>query len=94
MIYNNEEYLKARLSAFKFITFKRRTIKETENNKLKNLEENLKQKIDSLNLNYCFTDMNASKNIVKFFNKVENVAEMNNLKTITLPLLEGILNEK
>ncbi|MBE5813345.1 MAG: hypothetical protein E7314_06840 [Clostridiales bacterium] len=33
---NSEEYLKARLSAFKFITFKRRTIKETEN-KLKSL---------------------------------------------------------
>lgn len=32
-----EEYLKARISAFKFITFKRRTIKETEN-KLKSLE--------------------------------------------------------
>jgi regulatory protein len=36
---NSEEYLKARLSAFKFITFKRRTIKETEN-KLKSLEVN------------------------------------------------------
>ena len=34
-----EEYLKARISAFKFITFKRRTIKETEN-KLKSLEIN------------------------------------------------------
>ena len=34
---NSEEYLKARISAFKFITFKRRTIKETEN-KLKSLE--------------------------------------------------------
>jgi SOS response regulatory protein OraA/RecX len=34
---NTEEYLKARVSAFKFITFKRRTIKETEN-KLKSLE--------------------------------------------------------
>ena len=28
---NCEEYLKARLCAFKFITYKRRTIKETEN---------------------------------------------------------------
>ena len=37
MINNTEEYLKARISAFKFITFKRRTIKETEN-KLKSLE--------------------------------------------------------
>jgi len=36
---NSEEYLKARISAFKFITFKRRTIKETEN-KLKSLEVN------------------------------------------------------
>lgn len=36
---NNEEYLKARVSAFKFITFKRRTIKETEN-KLKSLNIN------------------------------------------------------
>ena len=34
---NCEEYLKARISAFKFITFKRRTIKETEN-KLNSLE--------------------------------------------------------
>ena len=34
---NSEDYLKARISAFKFITFKRRTVKETEN-KLKNLE--------------------------------------------------------
>ena len=37
---------------------------------------------------------NQFRQIVKFLNKVENVAEMNNLKTITLPVLEGILNEK
>ena len=37
---------------------------------------------------------NQFRQIVKFLNKVENVAEMNNLKTITLPILEGILNEK
>ena len=37
MVYNNEDYLKARISAFKFITFKRRTIKETED-KLKSLD--------------------------------------------------------
>ena len=43
---NNEEYLKARVSAFKFITFKRRTIKETEN-KLKSLEIN-PEYIDSI----------------------------------------------
>lgn len=36
---DDEEYLKARISAFKFITFKRRTIKETEN-KLKSLDVN------------------------------------------------------
>jgi len=36
---NCEEYLKARISAFKFITFKRRTIKETEN-KLRSLDIN------------------------------------------------------
>ena len=40
---NNEDYLKARISAFKFITFKRRTIKETEN-KLKSLEIYLLEK--------------------------------------------------
>ncbi len=37
---------------------------------------------------------NQFRQIVKFLNKVENVAEMNNLKTITLPILEGILNER
>lgn len=37
---------------------------------------------------------NQFRQIVKFLNKVENVAEMNNLNTITLPVLEGILNEK
>ena len=37
---------------------------------------------------------NQFRRIVKFLNKAENVAEMNNLKTITLPVLEGILNEK
>lgn len=37
---------------------------------------------------------NQFRQIVKFLNKVENVAEINNLKTITLPVLEGILNEK
>ena len=40
------------------------------------------------------TKFNQFRQIVKFLNKVENVAEMNNLKTITLPILEGILNEK
>ena len=37
---------------------------------------------------------NQFRQIVKFLNKVENIAEMNNLKTITLPVLEGIFNEK
>ena len=37
---------------------------------------------------------NQFRQIVKFLNKAENIAEMNNLKTITLPVLEGILNEK
>ena len=37
---------------------------------------------------------NQFRQIVKFLNKAENVAEMNNLKTITLTVLEGILNEK
>ena len=37
---------------------------------------------------------NQFRQIVKFLNKAENVADMNNLKTITLPVLEGILNEK
>lgn len=37
---------------------------------------------------------NQFRQIVKFLNKVENIAEMNNLKMITLPVLEGILNEK
>ena len=40
------------------------------------------------------TKFNQFRQIVKFLNKVENVAEMNNLKTITLPVLEGILNER
>ena len=40
------------------------------------------------------TKFNQFRQIVKFLNKVENVAEMNNLKTITLPILEGILNER
>ena len=35
---------------------------------------------------------NQFRQIVKFINKVENVAAMNNLETITLPILEGILN--
>ena len=37
---------------------------------------------------------NQFRQIVKFLNKAENIAEMNNLKTITLPVLEGIMNEK
>lgn len=37
---------------------------------------------------------NQFRQIVKFLNKAENVAEVNNLKTITLTVLEGILNEK
>lgn len=37
---------------------------------------------------------NQFRQIVKFLNKVENIAEMNNLKTITLTVMEGILNEK
>ena len=37
---------------------------------------------------------NQFRQIVKFLNKAENVAEMNNLKTITLTVMEGILNEK
>ena len=40
------------------------------------------------------TKFNQFRQIVKFLNKAENVAEMNNLKTITLTVLEGILNEK
>ena len=40
------------------------------------------------------TKFNQCRQIVKFLNKVENIAEMNNLKMITLPVLEGILNEK
>ena len=40
------------------------------------------------------TKFNQFRQIVKFLNKAENVAEMNNLKTITLPVLDGILNEK
>ena len=37
---------------------------------------------------------NQFRQIVKFLNKAENIAEINNLKTITLPILEGILNER
>lgn len=37
---------------------------------------------------------NQFRQIVKFLNKVENIAEMNNLKMITLTVMEGILNEK
>ena len=37
---------------------------------------------------------NQFRQIVKFINKVENVAAMNNLETVTLPILEGILNER
>lgn len=37
---------------------------------------------------------NQFRQIVKFLNKVENIAEMNNLKTITLTVMERILNEK
>ena len=40
------------------------------------------------------TKFNQFRQIVKFINKVENVATMNNLKTITLQILEGILNER
>lgn len=40
------------------------------------------------------TKFNQFRQIVKFLNKVENIAEMNNLKTITLTVMEGILNEK
>lgn len=40
------------------------------------------------------TKFNQFRQIVKFLNKAENVAEMNNLKTITLTVLKGILNEK
>ncbi len=40
------------------------------------------------------TKFNQFRQIVKFINKVENVATMNNLETITLPILEGILNER
>ena len=45
-------------------------------------------------LELACTKFNQFRQIVKILNKVENVAEMNNLKTITLPVLEGILNEK
>ena len=45
-------------------------------------------------MNGFIQKFNQFRQIVKFLNKVENVAEMNNLKTITLPVLEGILNEK
>ena len=37
---------------------------------------------------------NQFRQIVKFINKVENVAAMNNFETITLQILDGILNER
>ena len=65
---NCEEYLKARLCAFKFITFKRRTVKETEN-KLKSLEvkqEYIEDLIDELiELQY----LNDEKYVEKFVEK-------------------------
>jgi regulatory protein len=68
MIYNTEEYLKARISAFKFITYKRRTIKETEN-KLRNLEikdEYIKSIIDELiELEYLNDEIYVQKFIEK-----------------------------
>ena len=45
-------------------------------------------------LELVYAKFNQFRQIVKFLNMVENVADMNNLKTITLPVLEGILNEK
>ena len=45
-------------------------------------------------LELACTKFNQFRQIVKFLNKVENVAGMNNLKTITIPILEGILNER
>jgi len=40
------------------------------------------------------TKFNQFRQIVKFINKIENVVTMNNLEIITLPILEGILNER
>ena len=40
------------------------------------------------------TKFNQFRQIVKFINKVENVAAMNNLETVTQQVLEGILNER
>ena len=50
----------------------------------------------SINLRNIFAEENNNfdKELELEENKVENVADMNNLKTITLPVLEGILNEK
>ena len=51
-------------------------------------------KFEPVALELVCTKFNQFRQIVKFLNKAENVAEMNNLKTITLPVLDGILNEK
>lgn len=68
MIYNTEEYLKARISAFKFITYKRRTVKETEN-KLRSLEikeEYIKSIIDELiELEYLNDEIYVQKFVEK-----------------------------
>ena len=65
---NSEDYLKARLSAFKFITFKRRTIKETEN-KLKSLEINLDYVEDLISELIELGYLNDEKYIEKFVEK-------------------------
>jgi len=81
---NCEEYLKARLCAFKFITFKRRTIKETEN-KLKSLEIKDEYIEDIINELIELEYLNDEKYIEKF-------VEKNNKLSVTMIKLK--LREK
>lgn len=76
-----------RLGVLKFETFNKDDV-------AKNVTEISDVEIEPNALELICTKFNQFRQIVKFLNKVENVAEMNNLKTITLTVLEGILDEK
>lgn len=70
---NCEEYLKARLCAFKFITYKRRTIKETEN-KLINTGINSEFIEDIINELIQLEYLDDKKYIEKFVEKSKKIS--------------------
>jgi len=75
---NCEDYLKARISAFKFITFKRRTIKEVEN-KLISLDINSEYIEDIINELIELEYLNDEIYVEKFVEK-SNKLSINMIK--------------